>query len=40
MPRFSGMEVSRRGMSQRSGAPWEKISLEIVTISQERSRKP
>jgi hypothetical protein len=40
MERVSGRDKSRRGNIQRSGTPWEKISLEMVTISQERSRKP
>jgi hypothetical protein len=34
------MDVSNRGISQRRGAPSEKISFEIVTISQERRRNP
>jgi len=40
IPRFSGREARRRGTIQRRAAPWEKSSLEMVTISQDMSRKP
>jgi hypothetical protein len=40
MDRVSGTARRRRGNIQRSGTPWAKISFEMLTISQERSRKP